>query len=81
MIGLLVIMEECQGQGLGSAAVRDLERRAGEWGCETLRIGAVAGNVAALKFWTAVGFAPTGETRPWRQGTVVSEVVEMEKSV
>jgi hypothetical protein len=33
------------------------------------------------KFWTAVGFAPTRETRPWRQGRVVSEVVAMDKTV
>jgi GNAT superfamily N-acetyltransferase len=81
MIGLLAIHESHQGRGIGAAVARLLEQSAREWGCSRLRIGVVAANEPAFPFWQAIGFTPTGETRPWRDGSVVSEVVVMEKAV
>jgi len=81
MIGLLLIAEEHQGRGFGSSSLRLLEDIAHGWSCDTLRIGVVASNDTALGFWRAAGFLETGETRPWTEGSVTSEVIMMEKLI
>lgn len=79
-IGLLLIAEPDQGRGLGRAAVRLIEDTARGWPeCRRLRLAVVRTNETVLPFWTAQGFAPTGEVKPYRYGRVESESVILAK--
>jgi GNAT superfamily N-acetyltransferase len=80
-IGLLLIAERHQRGGAGRAAYEAIEREARAWGAKRLRIGVVATNQDVLPFWQRLGFAPTGEVKPWRYGPVVSEVQILEKGI
>jgi GNAT superfamily N-acetyltransferase len=79
MLGLLLIAESHQRRGIGAQALQLLERRARQWGCARIRIGIVRSNEQARPFWVGQGFEPTGERRPYRHGSVTSEVVYLEK--
>lgn len=62
-LGLLLLEEPHQGLGLGREACEALRRWAAtELGARELRLGVEAPNRNAWLFWTAMGFAPTGET-------------------
>jgi GNAT superfamily N-acetyltransferase len=63
-IGLLLLSELHQGQGLGRAVFDLLEQRMKEWGMTSCRIGVVANNISALAFWRSVGFVQIGELAP-----------------
>jgi diamine N-acetyltransferase len=79
-LGLLVVAELFQRRGQGSAAYRQLEQVVRGWGtCERVRLAVVGVNEQGIAFWKSVGFAPTGETKPYRDGCVVSELVLFEK--
>jgi RimJ/RimL family protein N-acetyltransferase len=79
-IGLLVIAEPFQERGLGSAAYRRLEQWVRDRDvCERIRLAVVGVNEPGMAFWEGVGFAPTGETTPYRHGRVTSELVLFEK--
>jgi GNAT superfamily N-acetyltransferase len=80
-IGLLLIAEHHQRRGAGRAAYQEIEREARGWGAKHMRIGVVATNQDVLPFWQRLGFAPTGEVKPWRYGPVVSEVQILEKEI
>jgi len=81
-LGLLVVTEPYQGAGLGSELLGRVEDVVREWGgCDRIRLGVVRNNGAALPFWAAMGFVPTGEVKPYSRGTVTSEVVVMEKDL
>ncbi|MGY5763988.1 GNAT family N-acetyltransferase [Brachybacterium sp. DNPG3] len=73
-IGLLLTREDRRGQGLGRLlhdSLRAQLRRLG--GIERLRIGIVATNArVASPFWERLGYRPTGEVRPFADGTVTS---------
>jgi ribosomal protein S18 acetylase RimI-like enzyme len=60
-IGLLLLSEHYQGMGLGRAVfdllAADMRRR----GMKSCRIGVVANNHQALKFWRSTGFKEIGE--------------------
>jgi len=80
MLGLLVIAEPWQRRGLGSAAYREIEGFIRAWGsCSRVRLGVVGTNRQVLPFWRRQGFAETGETRPYRYGPIVSEILLMDK--
>lgn len=82
MLGLLLIGESSQGLGIGSAAYAHVEAIASTWrGCERVRIGVVRTNACVLGFWHAMGFEETGEIRPYRAGSIRSEVVVLEKRI
>ena len=81
-IGLLLIAEQHEGKGIGRAAFEELERFIRSWNtCTLLRLGIVRTNDRAFRFWTRLGFAPTGEVKPHRYGTVVSEIVLYAKAL
>lgn len=81
-LGLLVIEEAHQGRGIGSAACRAIEDQVRSWGaCTRLRIGVVRTNARVLPFWRALGFAPTGEVKPYRCGGVDSEAIILVKAL
>lgn len=67
-IGLLIVRADHQGIGAGRAfhaAVLDHVR--GWPGIRTLRLSVVDTNAAANPFWRALGYAPTGQSAPYRR--------------
>lgn len=81
-IGLLLVREDRAGRGLGRLLHDSVlaQLRAGALGegngagIERLRAGIVASNAeGAEPFWRAIGYEPTGEVRPYRDGDVENE--------
>ncbi|MGU3408497.1 GNAT family N-acetyltransferase [Microbacterium sp. M1A1_1b] len=82
-IGLLMVHRSHRGRGVGRelhAGV--LERVRTESGAARVRVGVVA-TVAdtAGAFWSALGYAPTGEVRPYRYDRLTSEVAVWDRAV
>ena len=64
VIGLLLLAEAWQRQGIGRAFERLVVRTLADWPeITTVRIGVVATNASALTFWRKLGYRETGETR------------------
>jgi RimJ/RimL family protein N-acetyltransferase len=81
-IGLLLIAEANQRQGIGQAAYRQIEEQCRSWpGIQRIRLGVVETNTMVIPFWEKMGFRRTGETRPYRYGPVHSTAVVFEKSL
>jgi GNAT superfamily N-acetyltransferase len=80
-LGLLQVDRGRQGQGIGAAACRALEREVlARWPwARRLRLSVVRANDRVLGFWRRMGFAETGEVRPWRYDKLVSEAILMDK--
>jgi uncharacterized protein len=79
-LGLLLVAEAFQHRGFGSAAYGELETFIRRWDrCKRIRLSVIRANAQALPFWRKLGFAPTGETKPYRYGAVVSEHILLEK--
>jgi len=79
-IGLLLVVEDQQGRGVGRALyalVEDMLRPR----FAKLRLGVLQRNERALKFWSAVGFVATGERKPHARGTITDEIVVFEKLI
>jgi GNAT superfamily N-acetyltransferase len=82
-IGLLIVHGAYHGQGLGRR-LHDavLERVRQEAGATTMRLGIVERNAAhAEPFWRALGYAPTGEGKPYRYDKLESTVSIWERPV
>jgi ribosomal protein S18 acetylase RimI-like enzyme len=82
-IGLLLIDRAHQGQGVGTAAIRALERDLlprWPW-ARRLRLSVVRANDQTLGFWRRLGFTETGEVRPWRYDKLESESILMDKVI
>ncbi|PCN48707.1 GNAT family N-acetyltransferase [Curtobacterium sp. 'Ferrero'] len=77
-IGLLVVRGGSQGRGYGRAvhdAVVALVRTVDRAPVDRLRLGIVATNAdVAEPFWRALGYEPTGETKPYRYDHLESTV-------
>jgi len=79
-LGLLLVAERYQRQGLGRAAFAELERLVRAWpSVKRVRLGVVMTNAAVLPFWERLGFRRMGEVKPYRYANVASEVVILEK--
>ena len=79
-LGLLLIAEPFQHRGIGRAAYRLAEEYIRAWSaCSTVRAAVIRTNEAVLPFWLKLGLVPTGEVKPYRYSTVVSEVVILAK--
>lgn len=63
-VGLLMVREDRQGQGLGAILFRELARLSQG---EHFRLAVLEHNTAALAFWRRIGFVATGEVKPWRE--------------
>ena len=76
-IGFLVIATARHGTGLAQALYDGLERWAVESGAEWLRLGVVAGNARAERFWASRGFLETRTRRetPYRKRTHTMRVL------
>lgn len=80
LLGLLLLSEKHQRQGIGRRAYALIEEFIRNWRtCDRVRIGVVRTNEAAIPFWTRLGFEPTGEVKPYRYGAVVSETIVLER--
>jgi RimJ/RimL family protein N-acetyltransferase len=59
-LGLLLVREALQGQGLGREAVAALEEALGAAGCRILRLSVTDENREVEGFWEGLDFAPVG---------------------
>jgi uncharacterized protein len=81
-LGLMLIAEPHQRQGIGTAAYAELERIVEAWGsCNRIRLQVQMTNAEVIAFWRKVGFEGTGEERPWDYGPVHTQAVILEKSL
>ncbi|MEG0007769.1 MAG: GNAT family N-acetyltransferase [Aeromonas sp.] len=62
-LGLLLLKECWQGQGIGSRLVARLMGMAAGWGCTAMRLGVIETNRPALHFWIRHGFQQVGSKR------------------
>ncbi|GAB3262709.1 hypothetical protein GCM10027296_37770 [Chitinimonas naiadis] len=80
MIGLLLLSERWQGQGLGRQAYERIEQLIRGWpGMRTVRIGIIASNEPAFPFWRKLGFVETGERK--RDLSFLADTILLEKSL
>jgi ribosomal protein S18 acetylase RimI-like enzyme len=61
-LGIVELLPEAQGRGLGSAIMRDLQEEARQVRLP-IRLQVIKANTAALRLYTRLGFRPTGETK------------------
>jgi ribosomal protein S18 acetylase RimI-like enzyme len=61
-LGLIEILPEVQGRGLGSAVVRDLQEEA-RTKRVPIRLQVIKGNEAAVRLYARLDFKPAGETK------------------
>ena len=79
-VGLLLIAEPYEGRGLGSRAFEQVLEVVGDWHtCTKLRLGILKTNEKAMYFWRKLGFAPTGESKPYQNGVVCTDVLLYER--
>jgi ribosomal protein S18 acetylase RimI-like enzyme len=79
-LGLLLVAEEHQRAGIGRQAYALLEQFVRHWGsCEVIRLGVIMNNSEVSHFWRKLGFVETGETKPYRYGSISSQIIIMEK--
>lgn len=79
-LGLLLFAESDQGKGYGAAALREFEAVVSAWPeVRRLRLAVLETNAGVIPFWERMGFARTGEVRPYRDGSVATEAILMEK--
>ena len=79
VIGLALIEESMQRQGIGRKTISLTEREIANWPeITTLRIGVLRGNADAMAFWRRMGFVETGEIKSVGP-SFVSDVVILER--
>lgn len=78
-IGLLLVAEPFQRRGFGTIAYQQVEQEIARWNCSRARLALVEVNDRVRTFWLKLGFRPTGEKKPYRYGSVVSESIFFEK--
>ncbi len=79
-LALLLIAEPFQRRGFGRAAYEQVEAAILSChSCNRVLLAVVRTNDQVIPFWRKLGFSPTGETRPYRYGSVVSEHVFLVK--
>lgn len=73
-IGLLLLAEQHRGAGIGRRAYAAVESEIRSWPQVTsLRAAVVATNADVVAFWTRMGFADTGERKPYRYDKLISQ--------
>ena len=82
MIGLLLIHQTSQGQGLGRLAYEATEEVCRSWpSTRRLRIGVILSNDIVLAFWKKMGFIRTGEEFAYTHAAVRSTIIALEKEI
>jgi len=80
LVGLFLISEAKQGQGIGKVAYQSLEATIRTWQeIKRLRLGVVRTNEIVLPFWKKMGFCLTGEVKPYQYDKLQSETLILEK--
>jgi GNAT superfamily N-acetyltransferase len=80
LISLLLLDEAHQGHGLGRSTYHLVEQKVRRWPeIDTLQISVVRSNATVLPFWRRMGFAETGEVRPYVCDKLVSESIILTK--
>ena len=80
MLGLLLLKEKKQGQGLGKRTFEELLTYVSSWSeIHKIRISVVKSNDEVLIFWKKLGFIETGVNHPYENGSVISESIVLEK--
>jgi len=80
ILGLLLVSEAHQRHGVGRRAYSLIEQFVRIWEtCDRVRIGVVQDNEDVIPFWSGLGFEPTGEVKPYRCGSVFSEILVLQK--
>ena len=67
-IGLFIVATSLHGSGAAQAIYRALERWMGERGAQWIRLGVVAGNARAERFWERSGYLETRRRGPLEMG-------------
>jgi GNAT superfamily N-acetyltransferase len=79
-IGLLIVRGGFHGRGLGRTMHEAVVERVDGPPVERLRLGIVATNASVAEpFWRALGYAPTGEEKPYRYDHLESTVALWER--
>lgn len=81
-LGLLMLSEHVQRQGIGAIAYQLAEKEMLAWKtCNKIRLAVVKANDIVLPFWKKQGFRETGEIKPYKYNHVISESILMEKAI
>lgn len=81
-IGLLLLDEKYQSQGLGKSAYLKLEHYLRSFSSiSKIRLAVVNTNNKVLKYWEKMGFTLTGEVKPYSNKSINSESLIMEKEL
>lgn len=81
VIGLLLLTEQWQRQGLGRAFAQLVEQTIVGWPeVERFRLGVISTNPGALAFWRKLGYVETGEVKPGA-ADFRGDIVVLEKPV
>lgn len=81
-IGLLLLNENWQSQGLGKLAYFNLEEYLRSFpSISKIRLAVVITNNKVLKYWEKMGFLLTGEVKPYFNKSIHSEALIMEKEL
>ncbi|HSI52100.1 MAG TPA: GNAT family N-acetyltransferase [Ideonella sp.] len=80
-IGLLLLSESNEGRGLGSLAFREVEKWVAPWGYRQMKLGIIETNERARRFWSKLGFEPTGEAKPFHGAAVETRILVFAKSL
>ena len=78
-VGLFIVATRLHGGGAAQALYRDLERWMGEQGARWSRLGVVAGNTRAERFWEKEGYVDLRLRRGMAMGKRVNDVRVMMK--
>lgn len=79
-IGLLMVTQEKQGNGIGGIAYRKIEESAIALGYGYIQLAILIKNVNVYNFWQKLGFIEV-EKRKGRDGQRVVDVIVMEKQI
>ena len=76
MLGLLLLKEKIQGQGIGKISFNQLLSYVGNWTeIKKIRISVVKSNGDVLNFWQKLGFVENGIRKPYENGNIKSEAI------
>lgn len=78
-IGLFIVATSRHGKGDAHVLYRDLERWAQSNGAHWLRLGVVAGNARAERFWTSHGYVETRKREGVQMGKRINTIRVMVK--
>ncbi|MFZ2619887.1 MAG: GNAT family N-acetyltransferase [Alphaproteobacteria bacterium] len=82
-LGWLLFPEHLHGQGLGQQAYCLVENHvyATFHTITHMRLSVVETNAAVMPFWRKQGFVPTGEVKPYQEGTITSQAIIFAKEL